>query len=177
MLVLHRQDHIAKAEDIMGWGQWEADSWRIRDKYNLPADGLFWTKPLFGRRPPIMRGVPRLPRLVDLINTGYGVLPMLRVVLEYYVNLSQGHVRTTTFGYDISLCGGAVMYSYHLDRVLSPNELLAVMGYPSSEHDFGRHLNDDDLVHAIGNGMFGGSIGSVLSAVVYNSSARWWRRP
>ena len=89
--------------------------------------------------------------------------------------LSQGHKRNGTFSQHVSMCRGVYIYSFELDRIITGNELLAIMGYPGPEmRSTDMFATQADLAKAVANGVFGPSIGISLAALVFNRYAEWW---
>ncbi len=168
------QDAVLRDTKAGAWKQWQADSLWIRDKFEIPVGIDPWTKPLLGPQPRLC-GVPPVQRIHEVLNCGWGALPEdERNVVELYANLSQGVKRKGTCGRSISICSGACVYSFELDRMLVPVELLAIMGVPVKDISFADFLSGADIRLAAANSMFAGSIGSVLAALVYNDHAEWW---
>lgn len=164
---------MLKNEHAMGWAQWEADSIKMRSAAQMSKSSKPWTEPVFGRAKPLLKGVPPVARIHELLNVGYGSLPPPKDIIEFFAVVSQGVSRKSTFGNSLNFCMSDIVYAYQLDRIITGREMLAVMGYPIGEVSMPPGVSEEMITSFAGQGMHGPCVASVLGALVYNWHAAW----
>jgi hypothetical protein len=159
---------------------WVSLSESIRDKHGLP---MSWN-PLTTRNPPAaLRGIPRHPRNIELLNIAECIRIKAGVPASgHFVNVSQSVAREP-WGSMHCLAIGSLTYDTCRDQCLTGCDRLAMMGLPAQS--IARALiagsiasTERDLDKFSGQGMAAPCIGAVLFSVFLQQEGPWWiRRP
>ena len=141
---------------------WQKESAEFRQQHGAALDWKPWT----GRPEFRGRGLPKLPRVLDVLDclvihvleqkkTNAATCNLQDLMQGMYVDVSQGflrHFHTSTQGVNHALTTSSIVYSYDRDSVLTGRELLQLHGQPVSLN-LPSELTESQISHLAGEGM------------------------
>jgi hypothetical protein len=177
------QDENIKEETRRSVEQKQFTAWRrhsanLRAKHNVPKDATSWT----GRGGVALRGVPHLPRIIDLIDTCFAVTratsastDVKTLTTGLWLDLSQDVSRRPWSRQGRTFTSSSLLYSFEHDAVLPGSAHLRLLGWPrtvAADHTF----SDRELRKLAGQS-YSLSTSALLNGIMFlNPFGSWWQK-
>lgn len=159
--------------------RWKEHAVNVRHEHNLPSRAQTWVS-----RPGVsLMAVPKTPRILETIDVCFAYMrskdpqaSFRQVATSLFCDFSQSINRLPVRQRMPTPTTSATIYSYELDRVVSPWATLRFLGWPCNL------LGDSDSFPAaeqrrLSGNAFSVPISGMMSMLLYlNPHAPWWER-
>ena len=154
--------------------RWKFHSATVRSRLGMAPSSAPWTKPK-GKPGPLMSGVSKTSRALDILDVAWGSRPKAERSLPFFVDLSQCVSHRPWGTSPPCLATSTCLYDYSADGMVTSAGKLALQGWPVAETAaLQAAQSETSLGDLAGEAMFLPNVASLLLAVFLSRDGPWW---